>query len=172
MWEINSYDQLITFLLSCCLGAISCIIYDIARVVRKFILNSFLAITIGDMLLWVFYSFLTFIFLIVRTNGEVRGYVIIGEVLGFILVRVSLSRILFSVFNFIVEKIIFINRIIYKKAYNVYDKIELLFLKICKGAIKIFKSAKKVLKNAVGLLYTNKNIINMEKTSDETTTKA
>ncbi len=172
MWEINNYNQLITFFLSCCLGAICCTVYDIVRALRKVGFNSFWAITVGDILLWILYAFITFIFLIARTNGEMRGYVILGEFIGFVLFHISLSKLLFPLFSFVFEKVTAANRIICKSLYSVYMRIESFVLKMFMCIVKIFKSVKKVLKNALGLLYTNKNITNMEKTLNETTTEA
>lgn len=172
MWEINNYNQIITFLLSLCLGAVFCTIYDIIRAIRKVCINSFWAVTITDILIWILYAFGTFIFLISRTNGEIRGYVLIGEALGFILFRISFSKLFFPFFSFIFIRISDISRIIMGCINSFYIKFEAFLLKLWQGVFKIFKSAKKLLKNALKLLYTNKNIANTEKTSNETKTKA
>lgn len=172
MWEISNYNQLITILLSCLLGAICCAVYDIVRAVRRVILNSFFAITLGDILLWIVFAFLTFIFLIARTNGEIRGYVIFGEFVGFMFCRATISKLLYPALSFVFEKIYFVNKLATKKLYDIYNLIEMFILKTLSHIVKIFKSAKKGLKNICGLLYTNKNIINMEKILDEKTTEA
>lgn len=172
MWEINNYNQTITFLLSLCLGALFCALYDIIRAARKVCLNSFWAVTFTDIFIWIFYAFLTFIFLIARTNGEIRGYVLAGALLGFILFRISISRLLFPALRFVFVKIAFVIKKISGCIDWFYLKSETLLLNCGKSAFKIFKSAKKLLKNAVKLLYTKKNIADTEKTSDETKTKA
>ncbi len=110
--------------------------------------------------------------MISRTNGEIRGYVLIGEALGFILFRISFSKLFFPVFSFIFIRISDISRIIMGCINSFYIKFEAFLLKLWQGVFKIFKSAKKLLKNALKLLYTNKNIANTEKTSNETKTKA
>lgn len=145
-------------------------IYDVVRALRKVCLSSLLAITIGDILLWIFYAFITFIFLMSRTNGEIRGYVLLGELLGFVLFRISISRFFYLFLKFVFEKL---NKIIQKinmvlSAF--YIKIECLALKVIRLLIKILKTVKKLLKNTVKLLYTNKNIVSMEKAVNETKT--
>ncbi len=172
MWEINSYNQTITFLLSLCVGGMFCGLYDIIRAARKVCLNSFWAVQLTDILLWVIYAFVTFIFLISRTNGEIRGYVLVGEALGFGMFRVSLSRLLFPVFKFIFLTASKINKIISGFLSDFYIKFESLIFKMGKSIFKISKSAKKLLKNVCRLLYTNKNIDSMEKALNETKTKA
>ena len=171
MWEINNNNQIITFLLSLCLGAICCAIYDIVRALRKVCLNSLLAVTIGDILLWVLYAFLTFIFLIARTNGEIRGYVLICELLGFALFRISVSKFLYCFLKFFFENINVIIQKSNKIAGYFYIRIECFTYKAVKFIIKIFKRAKKLLKNTVQLLYTNKKIMHMEKAINETKTE-
>ena len=172
MWEISSYNQTITFLLSLCLGGLFCTLYDIIRAARKVCLNSFWAVQITDVFIWIIYAFLTFIFLIARTNGEIRGYVIVGALLGFVLFRISFSRLFFPALRFVFVKMAFIIKKISVCIDRFYLKSETLILNCGKSAFKIFKSAKKLLKNAVKLLYTKKNIANTEKTLDETKTKA
>ena len=169
MWEINNYDQIISFLLSVCLGAVFCLIYDIIRAARKVCLNSFLAITVVDFLLWIFYAFVTFIFLIARTDGEIRGYVLIGEMLGFIILRISLSHLLYLALSFVFIKISNIKQMGSKFIKTFYSKIEKTIVKLC---LSFFKKCKKTLENARKLLYSNKNIVDTENALDETTTQA
>lgn len=172
MWEISNFNQTITFLLSLCVGGLFCALYDIIRAARKVCLNSFWAVQFTDILLWAVYAIVTFIFLISRTNGEIRGYVLVGEAAGFGLFRVSLSRLLFPTFKFIFLTASKISKRISGFLNKFYIKFESLILKLCKSIFKISKSAKKLLKNVCRLLYTNKNIDSMEKTLNETKTKA
>ncbi len=171
MWEINNQNQIITFLLSLCLGAICCAIYDIVRALRKVCLNSLLAITVGDILIWIFYAFITFIFLMSRTNGEIRGYVLFGELVGFILFRISVSKVTCYFLDFIFEKTRSVIQKLNLVLNTFYIKIECLFLKAFQFFIKIVKTIKKLLKNTVKLLYTDRNIEIMEKTINETKTE-
>lgn len=172
MWEINAYHQTISFVLSLCLGALFCALYDIVRAVRKVCLNSFWAVLFTDILIWVFYAFATFIFLIARTNGEIRGYILVGELSGFVLCRISLSRLFFPMLCFIITKAAAIKQKISCCISRFYIKFETLGLKIWQGLSNFFKCVKKLLKNALKLLYTNKNIANTEKALNETKTKA
>lgn len=171
MWEINNQQQIISFLLSVCLGVLCCIIYDIIKASRNVCFNSLLAITLSDILLWIFYAFTTFLFLIARTNGEIRGYVLIGEMIGFFLCRVSISKLVYSIFKFIFQNLYTLLQKINTSVVIFYTKFERILLKAFKLFIKILKSIKKLLKNTVGLLYTNVNIFNAEKSINETKTE-
>lgn len=172
MWEISVGDQTAGFLLSVLLGALFCGIYDIVRAIRKTTRYSFLSVFFSDIILWLFYALLTFIFLISQTNGEIRGYIIAGEFLGFIVYRFTFSKFLFKILCFIFTKIAILKRKISKYSGVFYTKSEQLIVKIYKYTIKIAKRVKKLLKNWHNLLYTNKNISNMENALNETKTEA
>ncbi len=172
MWEISNYNQTISFLLSLCIGGIFCALYDIVRASRKVCSNSFWSVLFSDIIIWTVYAFVTFIFLMSRTNGEIRGYVLFGEFFGFVLFRISLSRLLFPMLSFVFINVSRICQRIADYIGKFYAKFEVLLLKIWEGTHKIFKSAKKLLKNAFKLLYTNKNIADLENALDETKTKA
>ena len=165
MWEISNYNQIVTFALSLCLGAICCAIYDVVRALRRVCLNSIFAITAIDIILWIFFAFITFVFLIARTNGEVRGFVIFGEFIGFVVFRISVSKIIFRILSFIFIKAFAFKRKINRFLYKFYSKIELLTL-------NFFKCIKKLLKRVGKLLYTYKNNLSMEKNLNETKTEA
>lgn len=171
MWEISNYNQAISFTLSLCVGGVFCVLYDIIRALRKVCMNSFFMVTVTDILLWVFYAFATFIFLMAVTDGEIRGYVLFGELTGFVLFRISVSKLIFPFLRFVFLKISDINKKTTRliAAFNI--KIEWLISKTIKYAFKFFKSIKKLLKNALKLLYTNKNIISTEKSLDEAKTE-
>ena len=171
MWEISNYDQIIGFLLSLLLGALFCLIYDVVRAYRFVWKSSALAIALVDLLIWIFYAVFTFVFLIARTNGEIRGYILVGEFLGFIIFRMVFSKILYSVFCFVFSQIILIQQKITNVFERFYSKIELLVSFFYKGTSKFFKRIKKLLKNTRKLLYTNKNISTSETNLDETKTK-
>lgn len=175
MWEIDLNGQTQTFAYSLCLGALACLFYDVIRAIRRVWRNSAVAVFFEDLLFWIISAFATFIFLMARTSGEIRGYVLACEFSGFILCRLTLSKPLFFLtvhFFKILSKIItFTNNCI-----NVfYTKIELT-LSVILGKIYVFtgyliKTAKKLLKKLHKLLYTKKSNINMEQSLNETKTE-
>lgn len=175
MWEIDLNGQTQTFIYSLCLGALLCLFYDIIRAIRKVWQKSAAAVFFEDLFFWIISAFATFIFLIARTSGEIRGYVLVCELVGFVLCRLTFSRVFFFLivhfFAFLGKIIAFVNN-----GINVfYTKTELGVL-IILGKIYVFvkyllKSVKKLLKKLYGLLYTKKSNINMERSLNETKTE-
>ncbi len=92
MSEITFADQTVSLLLAAGIGAVLCLLYDVFRLLRLALSSGRVAIFIEDVL-WFFLSALvTYMLCLARCKGEVRGFIIIGEVLGFLLWRISASR--------------------------------------------------------------------------------
>ena len=145
-------------------------IYDVVRAMRKVGFNTTFIVNVTDILIWIIYAFITFIFFISRTNGEIRGYALVGELIGFWLARITVSRIWFILLKFAFLKIAHIKRKIMSRFYLLFDNMETRFLKSLKYAPKLFKSIKKFLKNAVILLYNKINIVDKKRSLNETKT--
>lgn len=149
-------------------------VYDVLRASRKAGFNSFLAVFVTDVLFWVVSAFVTFIFLMARTYGEVRGYVFAGEFIGFLFFRLTFSKLIFPILKFIFEIIKKIHSYLNRLFDAFYSKCESIILKICEFAVKNFKrllkSIKKLLKNKHKMLYNDENNYNAESLLNETKT--
>ena len=166
MWEINLNDQIGSFFYSILLGIILCIYYDFLRSVCKVCKKSFLVNFFADIIFWVTSAFAIFIFLLARTNGELRGYVFAGNVLGFTFLRITFSRFLILLFSVILSKISSFFAYLSKIFNNAYSKSERFIIEIWLFLIKkikmLLKSVKKLLKNKGEMLYTVKDNTEME----------
>lgn len=174
MWEINVGNQFLTFIYSLILGGLLCPSYDFIRAIRKSGFNSFIAVFFTDIIFWIISAFITFIFLISRTNGEIRGYVLIGILAGFVIFRLTFSRFVFLSFT-LAFKLIVKFHIKFTCFFNtIYGKIEAVFRKIGVSTAKFLKrtlkSIKKLLKIRHKVLYTNKNNADAEYVLNETKT--
>ena len=162
MWEISVNNQIVTFLLSILLGFLICAFYDVFRAIRRFGFNSFSATFVSDIIFWVESAFITFLFLLVRTNGEPRGYVMIAAVIGFSVFRILFSKYWLMLLIFLMRAIIGIFRFVYIWFYRFWDKTMYLLHKLLLIFIKTgkrwVKKSKKLLKNGYRMLYTKGNI--------------
>ncbi len=174
MWEINLTNQITSFLLSLALGIAFCLVYDILRVAHKLGLNSFWAVFFTDIIYWVVASFVTFLFLIARTNGELRGYIFVGEIIGFFLCRMTISRLFFSVLYFCFKKLLILKNIFSGIIFLFYQKFDCFESKIrclfCRFFKRVVKTVKKVLKKVSKMLYTDKNNVSVENVVNESKT--
>lgn len=166
MWEIHTSDQLLTFGYALVLGAILCVLYDFFSAHR--IANRCGAVTvfITDLAFWIVAAFMTFLFLLARTKGEIRGFVLVAELIGFIVFRLTLSKFLFSVllilFKFLVRITAFLS--------GVFDRLADFVNETGKKSLKMLKRVgkrlKKLLKSIGVLLYTKRNYVNVEEEDD------
>ncbi len=166
MWEISLKGQLLSFAAALVLGAALCLFYDVLRALRSTGFNSFAAVTVTDIFFWLTAAVFTFLLLLGLSGGEIRGYVLLGEAAGFVLCRVTLSKLMFSVF-----------KVCFKGASAAMRKIRSAVAKACaficdlqgaaSGLFRRFKRpVKKVLKKSKQLLYNKTNISKSEESSD------
>lgn len=93
MWEIASAEQIYTFLWATVLGAAFCMLYDLFRARRRTGEENAALMSAEDILFSIFAAVITFLFLLVFCCGQIRAFVLLGEALGFILCRLTVSRI-------------------------------------------------------------------------------
>lgn len=98
IWELDVSEQVITFLYSIAFGAALCLIYDILRGMRRAgIGRSKWAVFFADLLFWIASAWLVFCFMLVRTVGSVRSYVLLGLAVGAGLFNILLSNLVVGV---------------------------------------------------------------------------
>lgn len=88
-------------------------IYDIFRVRRKAIKSSNLIVYFEDFIYWIIVAIVLFAVIYQSNEGEIRGYLILGVVIGIILYGLLLSKIVMTVFLFVVK-------MLYKAAVTIF----------------------------------------------------
>ena len=92
MWEIDLADQITSFLLSLPLGIILSVAFFTLEALNIANGNSKIRIWISDILYFAAAGFVTFCYLLLRSNGEVRGYILVGEGIGFLIFKALFSK--------------------------------------------------------------------------------
>ncbi len=100
MWEISLKQQVISFLYALLVGVLWALFFDFFRALRRVASHSGIIIFVEDLFSFIIFTFVTFMLLMARCNGEVRGYMIAGEAFGFLIYRLVLSRYIMSVLTF------------------------------------------------------------------------
>lgn len=154
MWEISVLSQAATVFLSILLGAVICTFYDLIRATRKAGANSFFAVFIGDIVFWLVSAVVVFLFLVATTNGEIRGYVLLFAVVGFLLYRLTIGRIVFiclsSVLCFSAK--CFKRLVFYIGKFSLYIE-----SRISAFCTTVMRALKKLLKSVYSMVYTTKD---------------
>ena len=147
MWEISISNQITTFLLSTAVGFCFCLFYDIGRIVRTRYRPGTICVFFIDILFFGVIGIFEFCFFLATCSGEIRGFVFLGNILGFVFCRATFSKIFIFICHFILgflrKVFLFFERIIFKPILKKGKKAELIMKKTLKKSF--FR--KKVLKN-------------------------
>ncbi|MEG2395463.1 MAG: spore cortex biosynthesis protein YabQ [Oscillospiraceae bacterium] len=164
MYSITLSRQVINFLLSLGFGFIAGVFYDIFRIIRlifsKNNKSSKTATIIFDILYIIVAGIATFMFSLTVTNGEIRGYLLAGEGIGFFIYYFTFGIFVLNLSN----KIVAFVKSFFKKLFRVvftpfiwiFKRIKNIFTKIIK---KTRKSTKKVVKKSKFSLQVNNSLM-------------
>ncbi len=159
-------EQILTFVIGLGMGVIICLLYDVFRIIRLGRRCGRISIFVQDMAFWVISALLTFFLLMARCEGELRIYVFMAEIIGFIICRVTISRLIMKISDIIVRFFKRIIRFIGRKfwrpirafANKAGIKISIKMRSLLSNILNIVNKAKKGLKERSALLYNQHKI--------------
>lgn len=93
-----SLNQLYTFLLFILTGIVIGIVFDIFRIFRRSFKTNDIINYIQDILFWFVTGCILLFSIFTFNNGELRGYIFIGIILGLVLHLIVLSKYLINMF--------------------------------------------------------------------------
>ena len=144
--ELNFYQQSVAFLCSIPLGIIIGIFYGIIRFIRTVLVFRKTSTIISDIFFMLISTVMIYLFSIAYIQGYIRIYVFIGSLIGFVLYRCTVGRLLINMYTPVVRILTRTSKII---------------------VVKIKKITKKLLKNIYNILYnvSSKRILSRNKLS-------
>lgn len=83
MLQFDIVDEFYIFLIAINYGLILGGIYDFYRVFRYFSKPKKILTAVEDILFWIIVTLIVFTFLVRKTNGIIRGFVILGFIIGY-----------------------------------------------------------------------------------------
>ncbi|MGI5893443.1 MAG: spore cortex biosynthesis protein YabQ [Candidatus Merdivicinus sp.] len=95
----------IVFGYACCIGVGLGIYYDVFRVLRMLIGKSSGIIFVEDCLFALTATGVTFWFVLTHCSGFLRGFVLVGEGLGFVIYHFTVGECVIRIFRWIIELI-------------------------------------------------------------------
>lgn len=173
MYSVPQSEQLAIFVSSLGLGFLLGVLYDILRALRLSLTKSKVAIIVFDILYFILFGLCTFLFILALNKGEVRFYIIAGEIIGALFYYISFGIAIIKItdravvilrrFYAFVFKVISAPFRLIKKAFRALtNKIMLFFNKTEKKSKKIPKKLLPKLRlyvyNLLGILFANKPI--------------
>ena len=137
--------QTTSFLYAMVLGAVLSLVYDVFRIIRVAFGGKKTAVFVEDLLFSLAALVLTFVFVIAFNNGELRFFVLVGELLGFILCHCTLGRIVIGFSRAIINAIRWFFNLIFTPIIKALRKMLPKIRQIKKKLIKSRKNREKPL---------------------------
>lgn len=135
------------FFIAILFGAVFGVLWDCCRIVRREFGGSRI-VFISDICYFILVSLFTVVFFFIFTAGGFRFFVIIGELLGFILYYCSIERPFFLLLDFVLSKLLKLIHSIYsflkkcfKKTTNVSERNIITFSKKSKKMLRLSKKS-------------------------------
>lgn len=153
MWEIDNNLQISAFLFSVVLGVVFEFFYDVFRALRRAVFHKNIFVFFEDIIYFCIISVLSFIYFLSVTNGEIRGFVLLGILLGFLGLYFTLSRYISSALFVVIYWLIKLILSFKRAFYLLFSKIDTILTKFLKNTLVFLK---KGLKKCGVLLYTNR----------------
>ncbi len=140
MYTVPQSEQLNIFIVALGFGFLLGILYDLLRALRIAFTKSHGAIIAFDIIYFLLFGFLTILFIIALNKGEVRFYIIAGQVIGWLFYYFTFGiavikftdffiSLLKRIFSFIYKVLTAPFRLILKVLNSIYGKIRKLFKK-------------------------------------------
>ena len=151
-------NQLIYFLKSVLLGAVLGLIFDAFKILRLFIKHNVVAIFVEDVAFCIISAVITYGFMVDISCGQIRIFILAGELIGLVLYKLTLSKLLVTlivnILNLLKRILNFVFRIAFLPIYKLMLIIfKFIFKPIVNYLKKIFGKFKIVLKNKCELMY-------------------
>jgi spore cortex biosynthesis protein YabQ len=140
---ITVAEQVRIFLYAIAGGAAVAFLYDLLRIKRRAVKTSVIFVNIEDLVYWVVAAVLIFFTVYGSNNGEIRGYIFIGNIIGVALYLLLFSKIIIAssmaIINMIVKIFKFIWKIIsypFKLIFKILAIPVVFFVKLVKRPVK------------------------------------
>jgi len=144
----TSVNQAYIFACSVVGGIIAALLYDLFRIKRKTIKTGIIATYIEDFIYWVLVSIIMFLLLYFSNDGEIRGFIFLGALLGVVLYVLLLSRIVTGLILFIIKIIKKVIKLIIKiLSILIFTPLKFILNIILKPFKFIFKKLKRLIKH-------------------------
>ena len=120
-------NQTMTFLMSVVLGAALSAFYDVFRILRIAFRTPKWVVVIQDIIYFIICAVITFMFLLNNNYGMVRAFVIIGEILGWIIYYLTLGNLVIRLSKVIINFIKFALKLLFNIFIQPFYKIYCFF---------------------------------------------
>lgn len=112
--EIYLADQTAVFLQACLLGAVLALLYDCFRISRIAFRTPAGVLFFEDLLFFIICAVVTFVFMLSTVDGKIRFFILIGELIGGVVYRLTLGYLIMKVSKEIIRGIKCVLRFLFR----------------------------------------------------------
>ncbi len=142
--EISVSEQALDFLAACLLGVGLGVLYDLFRILRLALWRGRWIVAMEDLLFWMTAAATTFLFQLVNSDGQMRFYILLGELLGFTVYYFTVGALVFRASRLIIDFIKRILRFFYRILIRPFVKLFVfIFRKIRNLFVHVVSKCKK-----------------------------
>ncbi len=143
MQMILIVDQVYIFMYAIIGGAIAALFYDFLRIKRRAIKTNTIIVSLEDVIYWLAAAVFLFVTVYKSNSGEMRGYIVIGNIIGVFLYESLFSNIIIAssvmIINIIKRIILLIFKVISYPFIILYKVVKLIFKLLYRVSRFIFK---------------------------------
>lgn len=100
---VSISEQTNIFLVAVLTGIVIGIFYDVLRIIRKIIPHPYFLVQLEDLLYWIIISGFMFLVLFTKNYGEIRGFVLLGALLGNMIYFFTISIMIMKFSDWIIS---------------------------------------------------------------------
>ena len=139
MWEIGLSHQALTVVLSVFMGFVFCLMFDTIKAVRIFLKLKTLGVFISDILFFLIAAPIEFCFLLSRSVGQIRGFILVVQAVGFFCFRSIVSKKYIKLLTFVLNLLRRISAFINRAFVRFSDKVDVFVKKFFKKGLFLRK---------------------------------
>ena len=137
------------FLWSVCVGGLLGVCYDVFRIIRIAVPGGKALIFLQDLIFFLIAAIVSFLFLLANNQGVIRGYLLAGELLGFVLYYFTVGSLVYKAASAIINLMKKILRVLLRPFVLLFQFLGRILGKCAKGIGRFFKKSFNNLKNGL-----------------------
>lgn len=130
MQMIHIVDQVYIFMYAIAGGAIAAFFYDFLRIKRRAIKTNAIIVSIEDIIYWLAVAVFLFVTVYKSNSGEMRGYIVIGNIIGVLLYESLFSSIIIAssvmIINILKSIVLFLFKVVSYPFIMLYKVVKLI----------------------------------------------
>lgn len=103
MTDVTVAKETMLFFQSLILGAGLSLLYDVLRIIRRETRHQAVAVSLEDIVYFLVCGMVTFGFILKDNSGQVRGYIVVGEVIGWIICHMTVGEAAVRIFVWVFD---------------------------------------------------------------------